>query len=112
VFRFLVLKRLVFFDECLVSWFQTTEAVGSLKKIPQRSLRGGREDEEVFDKPQEGSPKDIRMRPEGVLKRKGLILDLCNTSELISPFWRWEGPSTQGLTRKNRPYRMRGIANT
>ena len=51
------------------------------------------------------------MRSEGVLKRKRQNLDLCNTSKLISPFWRWEGPSTQGLTRNNRRFRIGGIAH-
>ena len=41
------------------------------------------------------------MRSEGVLKRKRQHLDLCNTSHLISPFLRWEGPSKQGLARNS-----------
>ena len=32
------------------------------------------------------------MTSEGVLKRKRQNLDLCNTSQLISPFVTWEGP--------------------
>ena len=62
------------------------------------------------------APKRSPREPQNALKTiflsKNKIFDLCNTSKLISPFWRWEGPSTQGLTRKNRRFRMRCIAKT
>ena len=35
------------------------------------------------------------MTSEGVLKRKGPILDLCNTSKLISPFLSEKGPRSK-----------------
>ena len=34
-------------------------------------------------RPPEGSPRDLRRKSEGVLKRKRHILDVCNTSKFI-----------------------------
>jgi len=62
-------------------------------------------------RPSEGSPRGLRMTVEDVLRRKGQNLDLYNTSQLISPFVMWEGPSKSGVARTNRPNHTRGDAN-
>ena len=88
---------------------------GVWKKRPQTALGallGASETHFGFSTLSQGGSGDFRMRSEGVLKRKRQDLDVCNTSKLISPCWRWVGPSKQGLARTNRPNRMRSIANT
>ena len=51
------------------------------------------------------------MTVEDVLRRKGQNLDLYNTSQLISPFVMWNGPSKSGVARTNRPNHMGSNAN-
>ena len=76
--------------------YKNGEKVGSPKKRPQTALGAlfgeAEKKPRFFFKPPEGRPRDLEMAPEGVRKRKRQNRDFYNTSELISPFLRWEGP--------------------
>ena len=89
---------------------KASSASGSIWRAS--ALSGGvLEEVQEGKRPSEGSPRGLRMTVEGVLRRKGQNPDLYNTSQLISPFVMWEGPSKSRVARTNRPNHMGGNAN-